>query len=321
MEDYALAVLSATFGVLCLLLRHHRRRRRTAVAPSLYTLPNGTEVWHLRASETRLLYDDIWRGGYLVGDAAAPFSLVLSDGDVIVDVGANVGLFATWIAEQAERLRIFSFEPIPTTFKVLQLNAALLQRKGSAVVTLERGLSDVAGEVTMHHHRNMSIWSSMNAEVDRARAAMLLRDVDHAASRAMAQISSKRRRWLTNCVPTCVVRCFARAFLSSLDEIESIRCVFETLSTEPTLRDVGKIHLVKIDVEGAELQVLRGISDRDWLRIEQLTIEVENAAIEEDIVAMLEARGYEIYAWQNAELKELLPHCDVRQVIARKRSN
>ena len=39
---------------------------------------------------------------------------------VILDAGANVGLFAVWAAKEAPQSRIISAEPHPTTFERLQ---------------------------------------------------------------------------------------------------------------------------------------------------------------------------------------------------------
>ena len=47
-----------------------------------------------------------------------------ADGDVIVDAGANIGLFAIHIARQNPRCRVVALEPFPENFKYLQANVA-----------------------------------------------------------------------------------------------------------------------------------------------------------------------------------------------------
>jgi FkbM family methyltransferase len=47
-----------------------------------------------------------------------------ADGDVIVDVGANVGLFAIQMARQNRRGRVIALEPFAENFKYLQANVA-----------------------------------------------------------------------------------------------------------------------------------------------------------------------------------------------------
>jgi FkbM family methyltransferase len=47
-----------------------------------------------------------------------------SDGDVIVDAGANVGLFTIQMARQNRRCRVIALEPFSENFKYLQANVA-----------------------------------------------------------------------------------------------------------------------------------------------------------------------------------------------------
>ena len=47
-----------------------------------------------------------------------------ADGDVIVDAGANVGIFAIQMARQNRRCRVIALEPFPENFQYLQANVA-----------------------------------------------------------------------------------------------------------------------------------------------------------------------------------------------------
>src|SRR5271154_2792516 len=47
-----------------------------------------------------------------------------ADGDVIVDAGANVGLFAIEIARQNKRCRVIALEPFAENFEYLKANVA-----------------------------------------------------------------------------------------------------------------------------------------------------------------------------------------------------
>ena len=42
------------------------------------------------------------------------------------------------------------------------------------------------------------------------------------------------------------------------------------------MQELKKVDLLKVDVERAELAVLRGISDSDWPKIRQIVIEVHD---------------------------------------------
>lgn len=45
--------------------------------------------------------------------------------DVVIDVGANIGIVALWLAKKHPDIRIIAVEPVPTTFSHLQENIAL----------------------------------------------------------------------------------------------------------------------------------------------------------------------------------------------------
>ena len=46
-------------------------------------------------------------------------------GDIILDLGANIGGFSLWAANQAKDVKVFAVEPHPKIFKELNLNIAL----------------------------------------------------------------------------------------------------------------------------------------------------------------------------------------------------
>ena len=57
-------------------------------------------------------------------DSEMLFKLV-NDGDTIFDIGANIGWYTNHLAKKLPNSKIYSFEPIPETFKVLKKNTEL----------------------------------------------------------------------------------------------------------------------------------------------------------------------------------------------------
>ena len=57
---------------------------------------------------------------------------------------------------------------------------------------------------------------------------------------------------------------------------QQVRCRLVTVSEIMREHRVTCIHLLKIDVERAELDVLKGIAASDWQRIEQVSAEVHD---------------------------------------------
>jgi FkbM family methyltransferase len=50
------------------------------------------------------------------------FGYRVAPGDVVVDIGANIGAFSVYAAKMCGASRVLSFEPFPDTFKVLNAN-------------------------------------------------------------------------------------------------------------------------------------------------------------------------------------------------------
>lgn len=69
-----------------------------------------------------------------------------------------------------------------------------------------------------------------------------------------------------------------------------------TVSTLMRLQGIDSVDLMKVDVEGAELDVLRGIRQEDWSKIKQIVMEVHDvqgrlqAACE-----VLQQQGYTVH--------------------------
>ena len=84
-----------------------------------YVLPDGSPVAHLNRNETEYIYNEIF-----VQQAYLRHGVTIRDGDCIVDVGANIGLFTVFASRLARDLRIVACEPNPAAFACLEANAA-----------------------------------------------------------------------------------------------------------------------------------------------------------------------------------------------------
>src|SRR5207245_6513443 len=72
-------------------------------------------------------------------------------------------------------------------------------------------------------------------------------------------------------------------------------CTTKTLSTVLRETDVHRVDLLKIDTEGSEVEVLKGIEDRHWERIRQVVLEVHGRADQRAFVTTLLAeRGFHV---------------------------
>src|SRR6185295_3105129 len=77
-----------------------------------YRLPNNMAVAHFSKSES----DDLYREVFQL-QAYIRHGITINNGDCILDVGANIGLFTLFAQQLAPDSRILAFEPTPPTFE------------------------------------------------------------------------------------------------------------------------------------------------------------------------------------------------------------
>lgn len=78
----------------------------------------------------------------------AVVSMLVAEDDCVVDIGANIGIYTKFLSELAGVVgRVYSIEPVPTTFDILSSN---VKKFGLANVALVNcAISDTMGSVTM----------------------------------------------------------------------------------------------------------------------------------------------------------------------------
>ena len=81
-------------------------------------------------------------------------------GDIVFDVGANIGAFTLCAAQHGAE--VYAYEPIPATFGLLQQNIHLHGYDKIAQAS-NIGLSDRAEEKIMFHYPTLSVWDSWTA--------------------------------------------------------------------------------------------------------------------------------------------------------------
>ena len=239
-------------------------------------LPDGRTVFHRNRGETEFLYRELFEGqGYL------RHGLMIEDGAVVFDVGANIGLFALFAATRASNVRVFGFEPIPAVHAVLEANAAL---HGIAGRMLACGLGSADDSVTFTYYPQNTVLSG--------------RFADAAAEGDVV------RRYLENDTGA------GRLAGASLDEVVATNLRSELVTARiRRLSDVlheerlDRIDLLKIDVEKAEWDVLQGIDDSDWPRIRQAVIEVHDIDGRLDrVLDLLRSKGFTCAAQEESML-------------------
>ena len=205
-------------------------------------------------------------------------------GDCVVDVGANIGLFSLEAARRGAD--VHAFEPMPATFAALDANA---REFGDARIRAHNlALGAEAGAANFAYFRWMSSLSTrFPAWIETNAASGVAAVLDD------PQLSPKFG-WFRR-APAGLRRVLVAALVRALMQPRPVSCRVETLSRVIHALQIGAIDLLKIDVEGAEWDVLSGISARDWPHIRQVVAEVhdENGRVAR-VESLLRAQGFEV---------------------------
>jgi len=237
-----------------------------------YVLPNGLEIVHLNRYETDYVYKEIFEDHCYLRHG-----IRLQDGDTVVDIGANIGLFSLFVMSRCRNPTIYAFEPAPAVYELLKANC---DAYGSNVRAVNSGVSDRSKTATLTFYEKSSVFSSFHADetADREAIQAVVRNTlssatsvtGEAAEEYVAELTADRLRRTTH-----------ECRLTSVSEI---------------IREYGiaKIDLLKIDAEKSELDIIRGIDDRDWPRIAQIVIEIHDPTEQavKQIEALLIQKGF-----------------------------
>ncbi|HZT33355.1 MAG TPA: amino acid adenylation domain-containing protein [Bryobacteraceae bacterium] len=259
-------------------------RRASAGGRPRRRLPNGLAVVEINANETDFLYRDLFENR-----AYLRHGISIGPGDCVFDAGANIGLFTLFAHLCAPGVRIYAAEPNLAACEALRLNAELY---GAQVCVLETGLSNQAGRRRYTHYPGFTSLSGVYADVEAEKQVV--------RSFVRRQESARGRE-------DALERGGTAAFEELLDSrfrSEELEIEVTTLSRLIAERGIGRIDLLKINVEKSELDVLEGIDAGDWPKIRQIAMEVHDLGGRLGTVrALLAERGYQVAVEQDWQLE------------------
>jgi FkbM family methyltransferase len=232
-------------------------------------LPDGTAIHEINSYETAFLYREIFEERTYLRHG-----LRIDPGAVIVDAGANIGLFSLFCLREAPDATIVAFEPAPHCAACFRHN---LRGAGPGVRLIEGALSDRPGPLEFTYYPRYSIMSGLSPDRDADTA--VLRQA--AAAELGVDVDDPRRRKLVDLLVG-----------EKLGEAVTFTCPGYTLGDAIDEQSLPRVDLLKIDVEKAEAAVLRGLGDRHWALVRQAVVEVHDEL--GPIEAMFRARGFEV---------------------------
>ncbi len=236
------------------------------------TLPNGLSVAYQSRGELDQFYDDIFEKRIYIRHG-----ITLEPEGCVFDVGANIGMFTLFILHNFPEARVYAFEPAPPLFELLRRNT---EGFGGRVRLFPFGLSDRPGTASLTYYPNTTGMSSFHADAREERAAL------------EAIVENRRRSGVPGIEELLN---HAEDFFAERLRTETFECPLRTLSDVLRDESVERVDLLKVDVEKSEAQVLAGITELDWYRIEQIAAEVHDIGRRlAEIRGDLESRGFNL---------------------------
>jgi len=165
---------------------------------------------------------------------------------VIVDIGANTGVYSLTAKAINPSAKVYAFEPLKQMFRKLILNNELNKYD---IACIEKAASDRNGKAIIYET-----------------------GTDHVAA---ASLNAETRQY---------------GHLNTETEIEAI-----TLDTFIQANDIGKIDLIKIDVETHEPNVLEGYKQYLSLHRPDFLIEVLNDDVADKLQPLFDGLGYQYF--------------------------
>lgn len=241
-----------------------------------YKLPNNLEIVYQTKAEADYFYEDIFQNRVYL-----KHGITLRDRAIIFDVGANIGMFSLFAAQNCNNLTIYCFEPAPPLFEILRLNTTFYEVNAKL---FNFGISNETKTATFTFYPNSSGMSSFYADKEEEKEvlkAIMVNQLEQGMA-GMEQVMEH-----------------ADELLEERFKAQPFTCQLRTLSEAIGENNIDRIDLLKIDVQKSELDVLQGIKQNDWQKIQQIVIEVHDVEGRlEQITNLLKNQGYRVVSEQ-----------------------
>jgi 31-O-methyltransferase len=253
-----------------------------------WSTPDGRLVVCPSRNEARELWSEI--------DEVGPFAdavRALRPGELVLDVGAHVGLSTLYMSGCRRAVRVLAFEPAPVLHAYLSEN---LRRHVPGGVALRLAVGSGTGKGILSYRPLLPAISTLSRN-DSDERRMLEAKFD------LLEIDEETRDGIR--------------VLQSVEENVPVRVTTVTATLEAQGAD-DEVGLLKIDAERAELDVMAGISERCWPRIRQLLVDVHDVDGRLDhVLKLLRDKGYAVSEHQ----EHSFAGSSIHTVLARRGGN
>ena len=220
-------------------------------------LNDGLPIYCLKETEAIVLDEHV--KGYL------NFGIQIKNTDVIIDVGANIGVLGVRLSKKLKDIHIHSFEPIPEIYTVLKKNAKLSLNKNFKAYQM--GVSNTNKKINFTYYPNSPALSTSNPQIWEHDKKSFISAVEGSISNAPKSF------WWAKLIPKFITPLIAQYLQANKRYVEG---KVVTLSSFIENEKIKNINLLKIDCEGEEVNVLRGIKNKHWTLIDAVIMEAND---------------------------------------------
>jgi len=256
------------------------------------------KLYFINEYETRvLIYEIFYQNSYFISN------LTLKPGSIIIDVGANIGLFSLFVLKHCKYdALIYSFEPIPVSFECLKGNLAPFHNKTHLY---NMGIADVVEDCSIEFtlfgdDLSTATYKPMDKMISNYNP---LQDFE-----TLLKISRFRNKFLykqLKFLPFMRKHLIKKNFKNQTLE-KKVMCKLTSLGHFIEKNRIDHIDFIKIDVEGAEFDVVKSIKPTQFPMIKQFCIEVHNINNRvEELASYLQENGYLTEIHRNSIYEEL----------------
>ena len=250
----------------------------------LMNFNNDVKMFSLNNSETAFVFNEIF-----TDQSYMQHGIELKPESVVFDVGANIGMFSVMVATCFPESNIYAFEPIPPTYNIMESNAKLYSSI-SNIHSYNSGLSNQSRTVTFTHYPKNSMLSGMYGDKNQDRD-YIKNVIEQRLITNQKQLDEKVNDLIEDLTKDALVS-------------EDYECQLLTFSDVIEEHNLDRVDLLKIDVERSEKDVLDGIKEGDWNKIQQIVIEVHNDGDSlKEIELLLKEKGFNCVVEQEKLLK------------------
>lgn len=225
----------------------------------LLNTPEGISFYHQSEEEALWLYDEIFTG-------RCYDTVKLSDKPFIIDAGANIGLYTLFAKKLYPEATVLAFEPASENVDIMKKN------------------------ISLHNLSDVEIYDCALGSKNETKTLTFFPNTPSNATLH----DDEKKQWLDTIADKVSPEIAERMSYGARKTSVSVKRLSEFLRGRENLT---RIDLLKIDVEGGELDVVEGLDDEHLLLVQNIVMEVWDPNGQLEIAKkVLQSKGYEVEA-------------------------